>query len=206
MAQLGDINIGAISDDDPKQKIDKIVKQLNEWGRQLSNEDRTKIIKDDAGTQRLLTGFQQDGFSNGNVGIKLSQSGTDVLGATDDELIWSSDFNLLKILDSDTFTLPVANPIAVGTTSDSVEHGLGFKPGFLAFASIPIGASAAYLAGNTLGLPVIFADASFIQAIISVDTDEEKIYFRATNVWGGALAWGITSITFKYYLLRETAN
>lgn len=75
-----------------------MVKQLNEWGRALSNEDRTNLTKDDAGTNRLLIGYQEDGFDNGNVGAKMSRVGVDVVSADANDLTFSTDFNLMKVI------------------------------------------------------------------------------------------------------------
>ena len=62
MPFLADIKASTLNGDDPKELIAGIVKQLNEWGREISNENRTKIINDDTGTPRILIGYQEDGF------------------------------------------------------------------------------------------------------------------------------------------------
>lgn len=64
MPLLKDISASSINKDDVQKQIDSIVKQLNEWSRQISNESRTLIIKDDAGTPRILIGYQEDGFND----------------------------------------------------------------------------------------------------------------------------------------------
>lgn len=62
MPFLADINSSSLNQDDPQMQLQAIVRQLNEWGREISNENRTKIINDDSGTPRILIGYQQDGF------------------------------------------------------------------------------------------------------------------------------------------------
>lgn len=88
MALLKDINLASLPDD-PNQKIDSMVKQLNEWGRAISNEGLVRLYKDNAGDNRVLIGLQGNDFS----GIKVSKVGTDVTTASDEDLVFSSDFN-----------------------------------------------------------------------------------------------------------------
>ncbi len=88
MALLKDINL-ASSSDDPNEKLNSLVKQLNEWGRAISNEGLVRLYKDNAGDNRVLIGLQGNDFS----GIKVSKVGTDVTTASDDDLVFSSDFN-----------------------------------------------------------------------------------------------------------------
>lgn len=88
MPLLKDINLASLPDD-PNEKFNALVKQLNEWGRAISNEGLVKLYKDNTGNNRVLIGLQGNDFS----GIKVSKVGTDVTTATDDDLIFSSDFN-----------------------------------------------------------------------------------------------------------------
>lgn len=62
MPFLADINFSSFNEDDTQKQLQSIVRQLNEWGREISNENRTKIINDDSGIPRILIGYQQDGF------------------------------------------------------------------------------------------------------------------------------------------------
>lgn len=85
MPFLSEINTGAIPGQGAEQKLESLVKQLNEWGRLISNEAKTQVIRGDLTTSalilgehpdgtfgillndgendRLLIGFQEDGFS-----------------------------------------------------------------------------------------------------------------------------------------------
>lgn len=60
MPLLPDIKSGAQFHGDPKDQIDALVKQLNEWGRAISNEDRTRVIKSDSGVEALTIGQVPD--------------------------------------------------------------------------------------------------------------------------------------------------
>lgn len=55
--------------------MESIVRQLNEWGRLLSNEKRTEVYKDNSGTNRIIIGVLPDG----DTGIVISKEGIDVL-------------------------------------------------------------------------------------------------------------------------------
>lgn len=209
MAMLPDIGIGAINDDDSKKQIESLVKQVNDQNRLISNEDRTKIIKDDSGTPRYLQGYQEGGFSNGNVGAKLSQEGIDVTAATSDQLIWSTDFNNLKIVMTDDTTTAALSTITAtagtwttGLSSKNISHNLGYIPIPLAFVSI----SGLYLPlPHTLTIGTGTNSSQWHTITISAACDTTKLYI---DVWGSVFggSTSLASLPIKYYLLRETAN
>lgn len=196
MALLDDVGIGAINGDDPQKQIESVVKQTNEALRQISNEDRTKIIKDDSGTPRYLQGFQDGGFENGNVGLKVSQQGVDVTTATSDQLIWSTDFNNFKIVQTGTITLPFAADGASEVVT--VAHGQAEAPivyGFITYSDT----------GYTSPFPAINVEASGANAgkvyqVISWYADSTNIYF-----YNQSQLQGTAGGTVKYYIIEETA-
>lgn len=211
MPLLEDVTPAAMHSDDPQKQIEAIVNQVNSGFRAISNEERTKVTKDDSGTQRLLVGYQNNGFSNGNVGAKLSQVGVDVLSATSDQLIWSTDFNSFKIVASGTASVTVPDPLPSATTvSATVAHGQSSTPAYLAFVTIP--SSGGSLVGQgtltqlpgmlitntgTSGLTTVFATAS---------TNSTNIVFSVTNTFGAGLSGLGSPWVFKYYILKETAS
>ena len=75
MPYLHDITASSINSDDPKKQIESIVKQLNDWGRAISNERRTEVYKDNSGTNRIIIGVLPDG----DTGIVISKENIDVL-------------------------------------------------------------------------------------------------------------------------------
>lgn len=79
MPILPDIQTSAIPGDNPEQKIESIVRQVNEWGRTISNEKRTDIYKDNSGTNRIIIGVLPDG----NTGMVISKEGINVLSIFD---------------------------------------------------------------------------------------------------------------------------
>lgn len=97
MPILPDIRAGSLNSDDPQRQIESIVQQLNEWGRLISNEDRTRIIKSDSGVEAITIGqlpTGENGFlikdednvnraifgqlPDGTIGIVISKEGVDV--------------------------------------------------------------------------------------------------------------------------------
>lgn len=75
MPFLPDISASSISGDSPDEQIKSIVRQMNEWGRLLSNEKRTEVYKDNSGVNRIIIGVLPDG----DTGIVISKEGIDVL-------------------------------------------------------------------------------------------------------------------------------
>lgn len=74
MPLLSDVSIGALGDDSQEQ-IKSVVKQINEQGRLISNENLTKLYKDNSGQNRIIIGMLPDGDS----GLVISKEGIDVL-------------------------------------------------------------------------------------------------------------------------------
>jgi hypothetical protein len=161
-----------------------------------------RIIVKDGTSNRLLLGETPEG----DIKIKLSQPTKDVLTATSDQLIWSSDFNMLKIVDSGTIRL---NDTIVGTDSVHVHyaHNLGYKPGCLLFSQNAFAGS--------MGSPWFYG-----RGLITIVTTGGNVNFQFPSVF---ITWYVTDtdlvvqadnfidtagypvdITFKYYLFRET--
>lgn len=74
MPILQDVSVSSIHKDDPQKQMESMAKQLNDWGRALSNEKRTDVYKDNSGTNRILIGVLPDGTT----GIVVSVEGVDV--------------------------------------------------------------------------------------------------------------------------------
>jgi hypothetical protein len=208
MPGTDDINVGALAGEDPQKQIESIVAQANENFRMIANEDRTKITKDDAGDERLLIGFQQDGFSNGSVGIKLSQEGVKVTEATDAQLIFSSDFNLFKIIDKITGTCPsvdasapVGNGFASTSGSNSEPHGLTYSPAFVAFINTGTGYIQTPFGSTSGGATFLGIGNQY------VEVDDTNVYFNSKAIIYGNFgqSYGIGEKTVTVYILQETA-
>lgn len=208
MANLKDISSSAINADDPQKQTESMVKQLNEWGREISNENITKIFKDDSGTQRVLLGKGADNFQ----GIKVSQEGSDVYTADDDELVMSSDFNTFKILQSGTATIASGSNVASGGIRDrnvTVNHGLGTIPVVIAFNYNPgYGIYEPWVKTDFLSMGV-GAGSGINPGIIetfSMQIDTSDVTFLTSKYNGDGVSQPIYEYTVKYFILVETAN
>lgn len=66
MPVLPDLSAGALNKDDPQRQIESIVQQLNEWGRLISNENKTRVMKGDfEGDKNIYIGELPDGTEQG---------------------------------------------------------------------------------------------------------------------------------------------
>lgn len=166
----------------------------------MKDDLNTRIYYDGAGNSRVLIGKDSD-FENNEYGIKVSQAGVDVTDATADQLVMSSDFNMFKVVASGTDTVTIANPAThYGTYTTSVAHDLGYKPMFIVYVSAP-----ASLGSQLNMTPITRFDAlgNFaFSAYAYTDTSNLTLALQP----GTASAYDGTTWTFKYYLLRETAD
>ena len=199
MANLKDLSVGTIAGDDPQKQIESLVKQLNEWGREISNEGITKIYKDDAGTQRVLLGKGADGFQ----GVKVSQEGSDVYTAADDKLVMSSGFNSFKIVASGTVVLN--KPANTETAQATIPHSLGYAP----LAVVYFGE-----VGDTENTQLNYysfagaVDSYKVQRIMYFDSNATELTITWKNPsWAGNQFYtNALDYSFRYYLLVETAS
>lgn len=197
MPLLPDITTGALAGDDPDKKLDSMARQVNEWGRLLSNEKRTDITKDDAGTPRLLIGYQKDGFSNGSVGVKLSQEGIDVSDATDDQLIWSSDFNMHKIIFTGTATIPSAGAGAISELNINLgATNLTAAPAYSSYLQVVLGPNT-----YSSAMPFNVGANTRVYAVTRITGGVLFIDGVIDNTGGGTPSG---DYTFRYYIYRET--
>lgn len=123
--------------------------------------------------------------------VKISKPGFDVLTATDDELIFNSNQNIFKIVD--TGTISVTKSSAQLASEVSVSHGLGYIPAYLGYV---------FSTGYFLTPLVIFDIPTSGRVTYDMFTDANNVYARIVAQNTGA----IESATFKYFLMQETAN
>lgn len=172
--------------------------------------DAQGTIVNDGSFDRILIGYQKDGFGSRNLGLKMSQDGYDVKTATDAQLIMSSEFNMFKILATATVTTDVVakpvSPTLFKDTTFSFPTGVAAttEPAFLAFSGVP-GA-----VGNQMPFIATIADGigsyGAIKYIIRCHTSISGgfAYFNARVItYDQSVDVPATSI--KYYILQETA-
>lgn len=97
MPHLKDVNTKAISRDDLNKKIESMERQLNEWGRLISNEQIVKIIKSDLTTESIKIGK----LSEGSYGLSFSDGDVTLLTITKDGLLLSDGTNDRMIIGKD---------------------------------------------------------------------------------------------------------
>lgn len=89
MPILPDINAGSIYKDDTPRQIESIIRQLNEWGRLISNESTTRVIRSDMTTEAVTIGD----LGGGKYGISLSDGKTTFLTIFKDGIILNDGTN-----------------------------------------------------------------------------------------------------------------
>ena len=125
----------------------------------------------------------------GDLGIKVSKAGEDVLTAADEKLIYSSAFNTLKVFAKGSLNLPVSG---AGDGIVSVAHNLGFAPAFKAFIASP----AKYVPDP--GTVNLAWGWDFNR--LHVYTDDTYLYFQADN------AFPNRTYVLKYYIFADLAQ
>ena len=174
-------------------------KKLASLGRDTSTTNAVTGLTayDGTGTRRLHAGT----FPDGSVKVKLSQTTHDVATATDDQLIWSSDFNMFKIKAPEITTLVTL--ATGGTYSITVPHTIGGRPAVLAYVELTSSpgqfVQLPYTIVNVSGTAVGF---SGIAQYVVTDTDIRFVVSVDNSI--AALVAG--SWNFKYYLMVETAS
>lgn len=198
----GNISVGVQSDGTVNLTLNDGVNNVLRLGN--AGGGNTGLVFNDSANDRIFIGKN----STGNYVAKLSQSGRDVKTATNDQLIWSSDFNSFKIVATATVPITVPDPFTPGSSplTKTIAHGLSFTPVALGYVSIPAGAGVVG-AGVLTNLPAMVGGSGSISAFAQIAADATNIYLyvrnnTASNLVGAPFG---TDWTFRYYILQETA-
>ncbi len=139
------------------------------------------------------------GNNNGTTAMKLSQAGNNVLTASDDNLILSSEFNNFKIVSRGTCTVSVTTTPYVW--AGTITHNLGYYPSVISYVSD----ATALL--NRVPCPYIDPICPDTPPNIGVYSyyvyslpDTNKVKF---TVMCGDNAPAARSVYFTYFLMRE---
>lgn len=174
----------------PNNSNNANLNQVNAIITEMNNRERVEIFKDDSGTRRVLLGKGPNGF----YGLKVSQEGIDVWEASDNQLVFNSNQNVFKIVDSGTVA-EASSTTAGGTTVTTYTHNLGYIP--VVFA---------YFGGvGSEGIPMprfsYDAGGNLDQVIILSAVNSTDITFTHSERTGSG-----GPFSFKFYLMQETAN
>lgn len=174
----------------------------NSGGQEAINRSNQEgLIVGDGTTDRVLIGFQKDGFGSGeDYGIKVSEDGVDVKTASDDELIMSSGFNMFKIIATGTVTLNAS--AAPGTYTTTVAHGQSFIPTCHAFINVPSFPAGSWLSGTYVEAGPV-AGEQHLGSVSYVWSDSTNVNFRIALL---NAAGQVGVYTFKYYIFDTTAS
>ena len=200
----------------PNMDMATMVQAINDNFQQLASENRTKIITNEEGVQRVIIGRKPDG----SYVLQVSKPGINVLEAGPDDLIFSSDNNLFKIVDSGEVSMNMPS-VTNGTSSPQVfgyaEHDLDYAPMVIAFMTIPSAGGPGYTT-RQFGTGVVQAKSVNTTAITIGYLSEEKIEStapvgpskgRVSFTWRTLNSIGPTMLPInakiKYYLLTESA-
>lgn len=175
-----------------------IVSDMNANLTELKGREVTEVFKDSDGNRRVLLGKGKDGF----YGLKVSKEGHDVYDSVGDDLIFSSENNVFKIIHTDIIN--VTKPANENVASAVYVHNLGFAPANIAY----------YIGTSNDGQDVSsqlpftlfsFADGT-LELQINVRTNESlfEVFVSVPNT----SLFRAPELTFpiKYYLVQETAN
>jgi len=116
-------------------------------------------------------------------GIKVSQPGYDATTAAKENLVFSSEYDTLKLFDSGSGTIEVPGDNK-GTVQ--ITHSLGYKPAFLVFSDNPLWATSGKFSAYTWrAIGGGLSEPNYA-------TDNTKLYLTFYNP-------GLDSVTFTYH-------
>lgn len=164
-------------------------------GQLRVEKDNNRLVVSNGLTDVMLAGVDD----SGEIVIKIAKPGFDVKTAANDELIFNSAQNVLKVVASGVANFTVPDP--AGSLNDQVvtiPHGLPSPPAVLAY--IPVLRDDTIVGIFWTPLPYTNSVDLFASAV----SDETNVYITESMLTGGT--WGTTSLNIRYYILQETAN
>lgn len=142
--------------------------------------------------------FGQD--STGNTVLKVAQSGYDARTATNSQLVFNSNQDILKVVLSGTITVSIT--AGGGAVATVVAHGLSNIPMAIVYWS---GSPSFWGSGNTwYPTPYgwYYSSTNYFDTQYWVDSTYIHFQVEAGSATGAATG----TYTFKYRLLQESAN
>lgn len=129
-----------------------------------------------------------------NFVMKVAKEGFDATNASDDELIFNSDQNVLKVVDSGSAVVAAGGAGTIRTTT--IDHDLGFVPAVIAYQNdgtsyFQLPYTAINITGGTVNVHMSYV----------VTATQITFYVHNSSV-----SPGTSALTVKYYLLQESAS
>lgn len=157
-----------------------------------------------------LAQFARD--KDGNTALRIAKPNIEVSTATNDQLIFNSSQNTLKIVKTDTLVTTLtntSNTVAQGVQTITIPHLLNFKPAYTVYLLVPdglAGISGAQLValpynsfvGNNPGL----GPFTYFYAYV----DESSLYIRFNHGFSTDYSPQTPTYSIRYYLMQETAT
>lgn len=150
----------------------------------------------------------------GDIVVKVAKPGFDANSATDDQLIFNSNQNILKIITSNIVTIPAKNVSAGSFATDfiTIPHGLPEPPLVQSSARVTMffldSSLNVYDISGYTPLPYVatYPPQQIRDYSILTSVDEDNIYFGAFYSTEAGFSYNFPAIPIKYYILQETAN
>jgi len=196
----------------------------NQFGLQLLNSNGKTIAnygqqKDSTVSLKFFDtngiGLAQFGqFPDGSVALKIATPGVEVSTATNNQLIFNSNQDTLKVVATGTGSTPTApltgnltanaGTFSQVTTQNTYSHNLGYAPIVLGY--LYNGVSYVALPLSRTVLPD-FNNSAVAWVNWEISADSTNVYIKTTLILGavggtGSLAAGSQAV--KYFLLQET--
>lgn len=163
-------------------------------GKLTFEQSKNRIIgRDEDNLPRLLISANSGDFS-----MKVSKPGDDALTTPDADLLFNSNQNIFKVVQTGTISGTKAAFATSATFTDS--HSLGYTPAVMAF--IPVGS------GEYIPTPFQqHTTAGLLLEEISchVSSTQVKLKMFSPNTAGNPFYEIARSMSIKYYLFTETA-
>lgn len=161
-------------------------------GKLNFEQDKNRIIgRDENNLPRLLILADGSDFV-----MKVSKEGFDAVTADNDDLIFNSNQNVFKIVQTEVATLPADATGPPYTSSVTVTHGLGYKPVVLAYAGVGANSVQLPFTGYNVGASVTITQAYYVGFITTT-----QVTFHAFDINNP-----LSALDVRYYLLQESAS
>ncbi len=206
---IPDQSVEAIADRvAPRQVATGMTRGIQQLGSEkvYSDGGNNQIIVEDSNEPRVLMGNQ----ATFGEGFYVTKDGFNAKTNTNAaNFIFNSNQNILKVATTGTSTYTLNVMPANSSATVTVAHGLAVIPAFQVFCTLPaFPGSVATVGVQLMPAFVTLQDASGLGAILlwcTARADITNLYIDIINPSSGTIT-NATPLSFKYYILQETAT